>query len=150
MTLRAAREPGRGNFAMSDSRRPGDQGADRPTVPLSDAELIARRQALEARLTAQRAGAKPVSDGPSSSMRGAADGMKLASEFVAGVLAGAGIGYLLDKLAGTQPFGLIVFLLLGFVAGVLNVLRSLGRVPPAGPTPAPRAAPVEKDPDPAD
>jgi ATP synthase protein I len=30
--------------------------------------------------------------------------------------------------AGTSPWGLIVFLLLGFCAGVLNVLRSTGAV----------------------
>jgi ATP synthase protein I len=54
--------------------------------------------------------------------------LKLSSEFVAGVLVGAGIGYLLDRFAGTAPWGMIVFLLLGFVAGVLNVLRSAGMV----------------------
>jgi ATP synthase protein I len=31
-------------------------------------------------------------------------------------------------LLSTSPFGLIVFLLLGFVAGVVNVVRSAGRV----------------------
>lgn len=135
---------------MSDRPRPGDTDPDQPLDPVPDAELVARRQALESRLAVQRAGAKLASDGPGRSMRGAADGMKLASEFVAGVIAGAGIGYLLDRVAGTQPFGLIVFLMLGFVAGVLNVLRSVGRVPPAGPTPATGASPVEKEADPAD
>ena len=37
-------------------------------------------------------------------------------------------GDLIDRFAGTSPWGLIVFLLLGFVAGVLNVLRSAGLV----------------------
>ena len=37
-------------------------------------------------------------------------------------------------MAGTSPWGLIIFLLLGFVAGVLNVLRSAGLVAePGGP-----------------
>lgn len=135
---------------MSDRRRPGEADPDLPLEPVPDAELVARREALEARLSAKRAAEKPAKDGPGSSIRGAADGMKLASEFVAGVIAGAGIGYLVDKVAGTQPFGLIVFLLLGFVAGVLNVLRSVGRVPQAGPVSAAKATPVEKDADPAD
>lgn len=52
--------------------------------------------------------------------------LKLSTEFVAGVLVGAGIGWFLDQWLGTSPWGLIVFLLLGFVAGVLNVLRSAG------------------------
>jgi ATP synthase protein I len=38
------------------------------------------------------------------------------------------IGYLLDLMLSTKPWGLIVFLLLGFCAGVLNVLRSAGVV----------------------
>lgn len=95
-----------------------------------------RREALAAKLAQQRARLDPASAAPSSGgMKGAADGMKLASEFVAGILAGAGIGYLLDRLVGTGPFGLVVFLILGFVAGVLNVLRSVGKT--GGPAPAP-------------
>ena len=54
--------------------------------------------------------------------------LRLASEFVTGVLVGAALGWLLDKWLGTSPWGLIVFLLLGFAAGVLNVLRSAGVV----------------------
>ena len=41
---------------------------------------------------------------------------------------GVGLGWIIDRLAGTSPWGLIVFLLLGFGAGVLNVLRSAGVV----------------------
>ncbi|MOA58470.1 putative F0F1-ATPase subunit [compost metagenome] len=38
------------------------------------------------------------------------------------------LGYLLDYFVGTTPWGMIVLLLLGFCAGVLNVLRSTGAV----------------------
>lgn len=127
---------------MTD-RDPGRLPAD-----AAEAELLARRRTLETRLAAQRLAAKPATEGAGRSMRGAADGMKLASEFVAGVLAGAGIGYLIDRMAGTQPFGLVIFLLLGFAAGVLNVLRSIGKTPQSGPVPAPppgrEAGEVEK------
>jgi ATP synthase protein I len=41
---------------------------------------------------------------------------------------GAAIGWGLDKLFGISPWGLIVFLLLGFAAGVLNVMRAAGVV----------------------
>src|SRR5215475_11617872 len=47
---------------------------------------------------------------------------------VAGVLVGAAIGWLLDRWLGISPWGLIVFLLLGFAAGVLNVMRAAGVV----------------------
>jgi ATP synthase protein I len=53
-------------------------------------------------------------------------GFRLSSELVAGVLVGGGIGWGLDRLLGISPWGLIVFLLLGFAAGVLNVMRSAG------------------------
>ena len=54
--------------------------------------------------------------------------MRLSTEFVAGILVGAGIGYLIDQLAGTTPWGMIIFLLVGFGAGILNVLRAAGMV----------------------
>src|SRR5579872_6558943 len=55
-------------------------------------------------------------------------GFRLSSELVAGVLVGAAIGWGIDRLLSTSPFGLIVFLLLGFVAGVVNVVRSANAV----------------------
>ena len=53
-------------------------------------------------------------------------GFRLSSELVAGVLVGAGLGWGFDRLLSTSPWGLIVFLLLGFVAGVMNVMRTAG------------------------
>jgi len=46
------------------------------------------------------------------------------SEFVAAIIVGGGLGYLLDMFLPTRPWGLIVLLLLGFAAGVLNVVRA--------------------------
>lgn len=94
----------------------------RPT----DDELRARRAALDAKL-----GPDPREDGPeppASSRSDLARGLKLSSEFIAGVVVGAGLGWFIDSVAGTSPFGLIVFLLLGFGAGILNVLRETGAV----------------------
>lgn len=62
------------------------------------------------------------------SRKGYAQAMKLSSEFIAAILVGAGLGWFLDYSVGTGPWGLIVLLLLGFCAGVLNVLRSAGVV----------------------
>jgi ATP synthase protein I len=56
---------------------------------------------------------------------------RLGSEFVAAVLVGGGLGYLIDRLLGTLPFGLIILLLAGFAAGILNMARAAGRVPKA-------------------
>ena len=71
--------------------------------------------------------------GPAGKLRRATR-FKLSSEFIAGVIVGVLLGYLFDRFLGTSPWGLIVFLLLGFCAGVLNVLRSTGAV--AQPKPA--------------
>lgn len=57
-------------------------------------------------------------------MSGLGLAMRLGSEFVAGVLVGAGLGWGLDSLAGTSPWGLIIGLLLGFVAGMMNMVRA--------------------------
>lgn len=63
-----------------------------------------------------------------ASRKGYAQALKLSSEFVSAIIVGALIGYFLDRLAGTGPWGMIIFLLLGFCAGVLNVLRMAGKV----------------------
>lgn len=111
---------------MSDGTR--GQG-DREQTPDDEAALSARLQRLGERLaTASR----PSENG--SGPRRAADasafarGFRMSTELVAGVLVGALIGWLLDRWLGISPWGLIVFLLLGFAAGVLNVMRAAGVV----------------------
>ena len=92
-----------------------------------DDDLRRRREALDAKLGPPKG---PDGDQPSAvgSRSDLAKGLKLSSEFIAGVVVGAMLGYLFDLLLGTSPFGLIVFLLLGFGAGILNVLREVGQV----------------------
>jgi len=74
--------------------------------------------------------------------RGAALGkaLRLATELVAGVVVGGFIGWALDRLFGSAPFLMVVFLILGSAAGILNVVRtakamqtevSHGNAPPA-------------------
>jgi len=58
-----------------------------------------------------------------------ARGLRLSSELIAGVVVGAVIGWGFDRLLSTSPWGLIVFFLLGFAAGVLTVVRSVSVVP---------------------
>ena len=106
---------------------PSDRDAGRTGESLDD-----RLNSLERRLEAQRREEDAKTVRPKSSSGGFAEALKLGSEFVAGVLVGAAIGYGIDRLFGTAPFGMIVFLLLGFAAGVLNVLRSQGVVAEPG------------------
>jgi ATP synthase protein I len=93
-----------------------------------EAALSARLQRLGERL-GQQAGSRKVETGPSQdtgqSASALARGFRLSTELVAGVLVGAFIGWALDKWLGISPWGMIVFLLLGFAAGVLNVVRAV-------------------------
>ncbi len=54
---------------------------------------------------------------------GMALGFRIAAELVAAVAVGVGIGLLLDLWLETRPWFLIVFVLLGAVAGMMNVYR---------------------------
>ena len=93
-----------------------------------EAGLSERRAQLNRKLDDIRVVEEKTARKSQSSSSGYAQAMKLSSEFIAGGLVGAGIGWVADQWLGTSPFGLIVFLLLGFVAGVLNVLRAAGVV----------------------
>ena len=116
---------------MSDARENGDRGKQQT----SEAALSARLQRLNEGLGQARSAADNASDSSgaqrAATASGYARGFRLSSELVAGVVVGAGIGWLLDRWLGVSPWGLIVFLLLGFAAGVLNVMRSAGLI--AGP-----------------
>jgi ATP synthase protein I len=45
------------------------------------------------------------------------------------------MGYLLDLWLGTQPWIMLVMLLVGFAAGILNVTRSVAEMNKAAPPP---------------
>ncbi|WP_181699252.1 AtpZ/AtpI family protein [Chthonobacter albigriseus] len=101
----------------------GDDGA--PGGDRHDERLKALREKIEA---GKRRDAERLGQGQRSSTAGMAEALKLGSEFVAGVIVGAAFGWAFDYFLGTSPWGLIVFLLLGFAAGTLNVMRATGRV----------------------
>jgi ATP synthase protein I len=118
---------------MSDT--PNDKAAGNGDVnpPSDEAALSARLNRLDRRLSTLRNDRKTEaeqsgreSEAAAGRASGMAIGFRLSSELVAGVLVGAVIGWTFDRLLSTSPWGLIVFLLLGFVAGVVNVMRAAG------------------------
>lgn len=125
---------------MARSERPSETGNGADSVPAGAADrtpderdLDRRARALAAELEARRPSGRDRDDKPATGgMAGFGQALKLSSEFIAGVAVGAGLGWLIDRVAGTSPWGLIVFLLLGFAAGVLNMMRSAGLVAESG------------------
>ncbi len=83
-----------------------------------------RMQHLEAKLDALKAAQtseKPHYEDHHSKAQLA---WRMVIELVAGLGIGFGIGYGLDRLLGTTPWLMIVFIFLGFAAGVQTMMRS--------------------------
>lgn len=109
----------------------GDQNDGRAGGPSpSESDLDARRRALEAKLETigrQRSAGTSPDGRTANAPSGLVKLFRFSADFVSGVLAGALIGWVLDRFAGTRPWGLIVFLLLGFATGVYNLVKSAQR-----------------------
>src|SRR3979490_2979402 len=120
-----------GLHSMADGTNEGGNGS-RDRSP-DEAALSARLGSLDQRLSEIR-GSRKIGTDQSGNEQDAAQakasamavGLRLSSELVAGVLVGAGLGWGFDRLLSTSPWGLIVFLLLVFIAGVMNVMRAAG------------------------
>ena len=101
------------------------------TKPNGDQE----EQDLKARLEALSNALKDKRDDLQGAARGESEasvtrtgqamslGFRVLAEFVAGVIVGGFIGWQADIWLGTTPFGLVVFLALGTVAGFWNVYK---------------------------
>ena len=94
-----------------------------------DSDLEHRLEALKSRIDStkriEEAKANPRSTGD---QQGMAKAFRMSSEFIAAILVGAAIGYGIDWYFGIAPWGMIVFLMLGFGAGIQNMLRASGAV----------------------
>ena len=77
---------------------------------------------LDQRLTAAEARErKPAEMGAEV---GANKGMQALGELIGGILAGLGLGWVVDHYVHTTPWGMIVGTLLGMVAAVYTVVKS--------------------------
>lgn len=82
------------------------------------------RRLTEAR---QRQGLeKPAVPGPAANTSLLGIGLRVGVEMAAALVVGALLGYWLDRVLHTKPFLMVVFMLLGGVAGVRNVWRVVG------------------------
>lgn len=87
----------------------------------------ARLEALERRLAEKREALAPKPHMEEHYSQ-AQHAWRMVVELVAGLGIGVAMGYGLDVLLGTTPFLLIVFTLLGFIAGIRTMMRSAREV----------------------
>ncbi len=85
----------------------------------------ARINALEARLKAAREREdernRPKIKGASADYR---MGNRVLADLLGGILGGFVIGWVIDALAGTSPWGLLVMLFLGIIVAFRNIIRA--------------------------
>jgi ATP synthase protein I len=55
-------------------------------------------------------------------------GLKMSLDLVSSVIVGTLIGWGIDKIFSTKPIFFIIFLLLGIVAGFINLYRSIKKI----------------------
>ena len=90
---------------------------------MTDDDQKQRMAQLEARIDAAKK-AKAPKPRADADMSGGELAWRMVIEMVSGLGIGFGIGYGLDSLFGTIPIFLVLFTLLGLVAGVKVMLRS--------------------------
>ena len=93
---------------------------------MSERIAAAKRDQVELRRQPEQSAAQ---------MQGMNRAIRLGAEFIAAILVGSGIGFLLDSWLGTRPWLMLVMLLVGFAAGILNVVRSADEMNKASPPP---------------
>ncbi|MFP3944146.1 MAG: AtpZ/AtpI family protein [Alphaproteobacteria bacterium] len=102
------------NTGPEDDRGRDDTG-ERRSPDLAD---------VEARLRRARGNGK-ANPGQEEAPSARSAAYRLGSDIIAGLLAGAILGWGLDQLLATSPWLLIVCMLLGFAGGVTNAIRQL-------------------------
>jgi ATP synthase protein I len=128
-------------LTMSEQNKQGDR-AKAGSDPSPETELSEKLRQLDARLTDLRSEHNAAEE-PKGRLGGdhsaLARGLRLVSEFVAGIAAGGILGWLIDRYGGTQPFGLLIGLMFGFAAGLRNLYRATQSQ--SGLPPGPRKGP---------
>jgi ATP synthase protein I len=120
-----------------------DLSPGRGEISPEDREALKRRaSALGKRLDQVKARKAPPPDG-SARESALGQGFKIAVELVVGVVFGGFIGWVLDRQLGTGPWLLILFLIFGFCAGMLNVIRTARRMQAEAETLQRSAAPTK-------
>jgi len=92
-------------------------------MPKADEPNDEALQSLDARLDAfeaRKAAEQPIRAEHEKSSQ---DGYRLLADLIGGVLVGLGFGWLLDRYAGTGPWGMVGGLLIGMGISIYTVVR---------------------------
>ncbi|HXF55874.1 MAG TPA: AtpZ/AtpI family protein [Hyphomicrobiaceae bacterium] len=129
---------------MSSEGKDGER--DRGGISPADRDAFKRRASEIGRRLEEVAARRPVQQDETTRARGQAMGQafRIVAELVVGVAVGGFIGHTLDRWLGATPWLLVVGLMLGFAAGLMNVIRTARRMQ-AGAEPMQRAAKPVKD-----
>jgi len=111
-------------------------------MPRTDETPDEALERLEERLDAVEA--RRAAGTGASAQRAMGQGYRFLSEVVGGVLGGLGFGWLFDRFAHTQPFGLIGGLLIGVGVSTFVAVRGAGAWAKAE---SERAGPLPRAPD---
>ena len=80
---------------------------------------------LEQRIAAARQAGEPKQRGDKEKYSAMSLAWRVTIELVVSIMIGAAMGWGLDSLFGTLPAFLVVFILLGFAAGVRTMMRTV-------------------------
>ena len=94
---------------------------------MTDPDDKAKMEALSARINAVKEVHEPKPRTPDHHSQ-AQLAWRMVIELVAGLGIGFGMGFGLDAIFGTSPWFMIVFIFLGFAAGVKTMMRSAAEV----------------------
>ena len=95
---------------------------------MSESEPPDRLARLDERLKQARARDRvetKTGSGNAEQQQGMAAGLRIGVELVVAIVVATGLGWLIDRWAGTSPWLTIVMFFLGVAAGMLNVYRAV-------------------------
>ncbi len=96
---------------------------------LEDRQMTEKEPANLKSLEAKLKAAREQNEGPgaasglSEGQTGMGYGSRLSVEIIASLLAGLGLGWVIDHFAGTKPLFMLIFMFAGLGIGIYNVMR---------------------------
>ena len=102
-----------------------DETPDREPIA-EDARIDALEKRLHAAREREEQRNRPQVQGADANYK---LGNRVLAELLGGMIGGALIGWVIDRFAGTSPWGLLVMLFLGIIVAFRNIIRISNRRP---------------------